>query len=110
MCMTGTMAQHVKLLQRAQVQFQEPAWWLTSIQNSSSRGSSSLFWPPQAPGTHTHTHTHTHTAGCVCEIPNFTKERTRDSADTAKELAIGKKHVSYYQTDGTSEPEEGQKQ
>lgn len=95
MCMTGIMAQHVKLLQRTQVQFQEPAWWLTSICNSSS-----LFWLPQA----------FHTVGRGCEIPSLTKEQTGDSADTAKELTTGKKHVSYYQTDVTSVPEEGQKQ
>lgn len=29
-----------------------PTWWLTTIGNSRSQGSDTLFWPPQMLGTH----------------------------------------------------------
>lgn len=48
---------HLLLLQRAQAPFQHPH--LTAVHDFSSRGST-LFWPPQSPGTHTYPQTHTH--------------------------------------------------
>lgn len=44
-------------LQRTWAQFPGPAWWITTISNSSVHGSVSLFWPPQelhTGGAHTY--------------------------------------------------------
>lgn len=35
------------------VQIPAPTWQLTAISNSSSKGFSALFWPPQTHGMHT---------------------------------------------------------
>jgi hypothetical protein len=64
-------SEHWLLLQRTKVQFPVPTLWLTTMCNSSPKGSNTLFWPWWAlekcgaetytQATHTHTHTHTHT-------------------------------------------------
>lgn len=47
------MAQlHLLLLGQTLVQFSTFTWWLPTIDNSSFRRLSTLFWPPGIPGTH----------------------------------------------------------
>lgn len=42
--------EHWLFFQRNWIQFPAPTWCLTTIYNSSPRGSNSLLWPPVAPG------------------------------------------------------------
>lgn len=43
--------EHLLLLQRKLMRFLAPSWWATTICSFHSRGSNSLFWPLQLPGT-----------------------------------------------------------
>ena len=51
-------SEHWLLFPKCQVQFATSTWQLTTVCNSSPRGSDILFWPPWIPGIHmVHRHT-----------------------------------------------------
>lgn len=49
---TREMAQHFATLQRTHIQSSAPMWQLTTLGNSSSRVSNTLFWLPKSSSIH----------------------------------------------------------